>query len=773
MVVASAAYKPTLDAQGGMDALLFGGTSEKKGTLQNLEVYSNGGVVIGRWANGKGSGGIYPNDITASANQGLHYAFGSAIPIVPVAGGIATFSLASATKPTFQDGSTAPGTLTSAGLSVAFGSTPKIGFEASIVMPEAGGNQTYTFATPGGVAHPEQNTFSASIDGSGNFSTYFKASGTFKLCGVAGSGTTSCTGTINGGFSKDLTGAALVYDVGNRLDGAVAFYLSGATNLATSVPGGTTSGSSAGSGLTNGTNAVTIVGSDSANGVPILVQLPQAGLVFDASGALQTVSGGFANRTTASVADQAAGPGWEIGRWNGGAVEGATGTALFLATQGAHYVALAKPTAPTAGGLFLYTLAAATTPTYSNGRATTSAVFTGKLGITVTASGTSFAPARVGFEGQIVATDALGTDVYTFLTAGGVSRPSGLITSLGFTTSGTALTVTGHDCQAGSACILSLGVQTGGAEAGLAGVVYRIFDGAAAHSDMNLYPAISGAALFTKSSTAALPAYPAATAGTARTGQSFASVIRLSGNGANGSADNLLATGYKVTSTDAGAITGYDNGQYVQAAVDSATPAEAGVSTVAGVGQISWSRWTNGSSVNNNGSGNVQGTFTANQGQHIVAGDPASAVPTTGTAVYKLAGATAPTIADGSQAPGTLTGTMGVGFATRRVGFDLVATVGGTGYVMKTPGGSADTSASTINYNGTNGQPSVGYQFSGNIAVPTGGVACAGSGSSCTAAIQGFLSGVGGAQAGITYAIGNSAGPTAQSISGAAAFVKQ
>jgi hypothetical protein len=39
---------------------------------------------------------------------------------------------------------------------------------------------------------------------------------------------------------------------------------------------------------------------------------------------------------------------------------------------------------------------------------------------------------------------------------------------------------------------------------------------------------------------------------------------------------------------------------------------------------------------------------------------------------------------------------MGVSFATRKVGFDLLATVGGYGYVMKTTGGSVDASTSTI-----------------------------------------------------------------------------
>lgn len=78
------------------------------------------------------------------------------------------------------------------------------------------------------------------------------------------------------------------------------------------------------------------------------------------------------------------------------------------------------------------------------------------------------------------------------------------------------------------------------------------------------------------------------------------------------------------------------------------------------------------------------------QGFHMVVGTPASALPTSGTVQYLLAGATAPTIGDGSVAPGGIAGTIGVDFAAARVGLDLSVGIGGFDYAMKTPGGSLD-----------------------------------------------------------------------------------
>jgi hypothetical protein len=119
---------------------------------------------------------------------------------------------------------------------------------------------------------------------------------------------------------------------------------------------------------------------------------------------------------------------------------------------------------------------------------------------------------------------------------------------------------------------------------------------------------------------------------------------------------------------------------------------------------------------------------------------------------------------------------MGVSFATRKVGFDLLATVGGYGYVMKTTGGSVDASTSTISYDDNNFQPNPSGRFGGTIAVPVGGAACPTGGGACSAAINGFLSGIGAKQAGITYTIqraSNNPIDQNQSITGAAAFIKR
>ena len=281
--------------------------------------------------------------------------------------------------------------------------------------------------------------------------------------------------------------------------------------------------------------------------------------------------------------------------------------------------------------------------------------------------------------------------------------------------------------------------------------------------------------MFTKTGIGPQPTYSIATTGTERTGQTFATVLQQSGSSTY---NRKLFAGYAVKSTDSGAISGYNDNQYLKIAQGTTTAADAGVSTVAGSGRISWSRWTSGSSVNNYDTGAVYDTITPNQGRHIIAGDPASAIPTVGSAVYNLAGATAPTIADGSQAPGTLTGTMGISFAARTVGFDLIATVGGFGYVIKSAGGSADASTSGIRYT-TEGQFTTGGiagtpGSNGTIVVPGGGAACPAGGGTCYADISGFLSGTGAKQAGIVYNIQSGTnGASNQAITGAAAFIQR
>ena len=778
--------KAALNSAGGLEEIIFSpnGFGEGRGTQKNVEVYANGGVAIGRWTDGTGAAvaSSFPaldpalTNNVLTANQGVNYAITLPVPVMPIAGGRADYTLAAATRPTyFHDGTIVPGTFSDGLLSIIFGGQPRLSFQGTVTFAGPTEPQIYKMKTIGSITDLSSIIFSH-VNGDGSFNAPIRvdSTGAGSLC------INTCTdgydNRIVGSLSADLTGAALVYSIDRHIFGSVAFYLSGASGLSTSVPAGTTSGSSAGSGLSAGVNAVLLGGAFSANGQGQIVSGVPNATTFDATGALLDVTG-IAKRTTASVADQAAGPGWEIGRWNGGAVETILGTGLFLPTQGIHYVVMTKPTGPLSLGLLNYKLSAATTPTYSNGRVTTAASFTGHLSIAISNLDSVNFGNKYGFDATITTTDALGTDVYSILSMGGIANPSvPLSTVNGFmyadgslASVASVVTVVGHDCQSLLGCAVSYALASGGTSAGLVGITYTVLDLAAVHTDKSVYPNLSGAALFTQTGSAPLPTYPVASAGTVQANQTYYSTSRQIGSD---SISNRSDASVKVT--DSGAITAFNDGQYLDIVQGTTTAAEAGTSTVAGSGRISWSRWTNGSSYNNYDKGTVYDTITPNQGRHIVSGDPASAIPTTGTAIYDLAGATAPTIADGSIAPGQLTGTMGVAFASRTVGFDMTATIGGDSYVMKTPGGSADASNSMISYNDNNGSSNPSGRFAGSIAVPTTGIACPAGSGACSADIAGFLSGAEAKQAGITYTIHSgtdSAIDRSHAIIGAAAFV--
>jgi hypothetical protein len=71
---------------------------------------------------------------TYSANQGLHYVIGVPTAVLPTSG-VATYTLAGASRPTYLDGSTAPGTFTGS-LSVTFGAQASISGQFQAAMPD-------------------------------------------------------------------------------------------------------------------------------------------------------------------------------------------------------------------------------------------------------------------------------------------------------------------------------------------------------------------------------------------------------------------------------------------------------------------------------------------------------------------------------------------------------------------------------------------------------------------------------------------------------------
>jgi hypothetical protein len=177
------------------------------------------------------------------------------------------------------------------------------------------------------------------------------------------------------------------------------------------------------------------------------------------------------------------------------------------------------------------------------------------------------------------------------------------------------------------------------------------------------------------------------------------------------------------------------------------THAEFGTSA----GVIAWGRWIGPATV-------VDGTpvlgFTAgaNQGYHYVVGTPTAAMPTTGTATYALLGATNPTYASGSSAPGTFSGSLSVTFGAS-------ATVNGNFNVAM---------ADARTYAWTGSATASGATFSmTSTATGTGG-ACS---SSCSAAVQGFFAGATAQRAGISYRVTDTF--AGQNLTGAAAFAKQ
>jgi hypothetical protein len=170
-------------------------------------------------------------------------------------------------------------------------------------------------------------------------------------------------------------------------------------------------------------------------------------------------------------------------------------------------------------------------------------------------------------------------------------------------------------------------------------------------------------------------------------------------------------------------------------------------------GILAWGRWTGQMTTTLNtcgaaGPATCSANFAPDAGLHYVIGTPTPIMPTTGSATYTLMGATAPTVADGSAAPGTFSGSLGINFATQAVSGNFNVAMASKSY-----GWSLTTTASNS-------------LFSGSTTIGCGPTcAC-----SCTIGVSGFFAGASAERAGIAYHI-NDAGPNIN-IFGAAAFKK-
>jgi len=147
--------------------------------------------------------------VNYGANQGLHYVIGAPTAVMPQSG-LATYALLGATRPTYTDGSSAPGTLTGS-LSVDFGQFT-VGTNLNVAMSDGKG---YAI---GGSAQITGSLFSAT-----NFSG-------LTVSGTAGSACSSgCNALVSGFFAgASAERAGLGYHISDSLAnknvvGAAAF----------------------------------------------------------------------------------------------------------------------------------------------------------------------------------------------------------------------------------------------------------------------------------------------------------------------------------------------------------------------------------------------------------------------------------------------------------------------------------------------------------------------------------------------------------------------
>ena len=173
-------------------------------------------------------------------------------------------------------------------------------------------------------------------------------------------------------------------------------------------------------------------------------------------------------------------------------------------------------------------------------------------------------------------------------------------------------------------------------------------------------------------------------------------------------------------------------------------------------GILAWGRWigTVSGTYGCDGACGLNATYDANQGLHYVIGMPTPVMPTTGSAIFTLLGATSPTYTDGRSAPGTFAGSLEVLFGTRSPSVTMAFSVtmpDGNKYLLNGP---ADYASGAL------------FSSSSLTVTGAGGNAC---GSGCYSYVQGFFSGANAARAGVAYHI-NDYYPAAADIVGAAAF---
>ena len=386
----------------------------ERGTLLTTDLAGTAQWQVGRYTGGRFETGLETAVGTIwGSNNGFAYA-----AIAPLSGslpatGTIAYSLLAATRPTYSDERTAPGTF-AAQMALLLGAAPKLGVEGSITMPDA----SYDFTTIGGIADPaaSQLFFNA---------TFLNFSGSASITG-SGDGSI-CQG---GGCAMGLAGS-IGGDAGALAN--LSYYVSGAsTTSAPNISGAAvfagemaTGGGGTTGDLPNGTAvanqlvayASTVVGIDSRNETEVIYSdttgapLAHQWLLNDFTTENERPNiGSNVENESGSVAGII---GWT--RWAGGTTGGRyydAPTIDIAANKGWHEVAGTAATNLPQSGTVSYQLVGNTNPTIRDG-SLAPGTFSGELAVAFGAT------PKVGVDFAI----GFGGNAYSIVTPGGVADP--------------------------------------------------------------------------------------------------------------------------------------------------------------------------------------------------------------------------------------------------------------------------------------------------------------------------------------------------------------
>lgn len=681
-----------------------------RGTAKVVDIAGDSRAVIGRWTDGTYTRGGTATS-TLSASQSLHYVeLAPASFVIPTTGQI-NYSLLAATQPTYATGITGAG-LFDGRMALAFGSAVKVALEGTIRMPEPSGTVTYAFATPGGVAGV--NALTAQTFSNNIIAVTAPITGSGLAC------TTQCTLNFTGGFggTADFNRIGAVYyttdvraNAGPQISGAAIF-----------------TGTPASTATTLNNQRVSFVSrQNSNNGLATIVEL-------DAAGLIQRMVTGSPNSIDYKIGAATAEGGKVDGviewtRWFNGTPQG------FVAVgpnAGVHLIGGTPATALPTTGTVNYTLIGSTKPTDELLLGTPGTI----TGSAAVAFGTT---PKVGLDLNV----GVSGKVWKLGTTGGVTTLTNSELSVSPTTmqfSAAAVKLTG---VSGGACSGYCNAYVGGGLYGTGashlGLTYVIDDQGGARNY------VTGSAAF------------AAAAGGG------------GGSGFTGTLSNQVTYAYAGGSlVDQGITTAtYDNGvikSYVSF-LDGKTRS-AGLVQESGrlADTIGWARWTGDTA----GPLNNQGP---NAGVHVMSGatTAVSTLPASGTVQYTMVGGTKTTLGTGSATPGSLSGTLAIAFGSLpKIGFDLTASVGDYGWNVKTVGGSANPTTSTVTL-GAQANFSATFNKNVNTVTATTASSCT---TGCSVTVGGQLYGAGASHVGVAFNVIDTAASGVTQASAIGIFAK-